>query len=106
MPMKKTKRTHKRIFPQTQNRTTFHLGELVTGTRYFAYLPFQNYGCQVLIRVIRVKNVISFQGYSEQIPLISLKKKKNRKEGQTACSKQDFATRKAEPLDPHPEDKG
>lgn len=36
---------------------------------YLAYLPFQDYGCQVLIRVIRVKNVISFQGYFEQIPL-------------------------------------
>lgn len=40
-----------------------------------AYLPFQDYGCQVLIRVIRVKNVISFQGYFEQIPLISFFKR-------------------------------
>lgn len=50
---------------------------------YLAYLPFQDYSCQVLIRVIRVKNVISFQGYSEQIPLISFLKE-HRKEGQ-AC---------------------
>ena len=55
------------------------MGESVTGMGYLAYLPFQDYNCQVLIRVIRVKNVISFQGYFEQIPLIFLKE--HRKEG-------------------------
>jgi hypothetical protein len=55
---------------------------------YLAYLPFQVYSCQVLIKVISVKNVISFQGYFEQIPLIPFLKRTQ--EGQTAWSKQDF----------------
>lgn len=60
--------------PRTEKHSIW-VSALVIGMGYLAYLPFQDYGCQVLIRVIRVKNVISFQGYSEQIPLISFLKR-------------------------------
>lgn len=88
--MKKTNWTYKRILFSPKPRTEQHfiwVSELVSGTRYLAYLPFQNYGCQVLIRVIRVKNVISFQGYFEQISLISFFKKRTH-EGGADCMEQ------------------
>lgn len=63
---------------------------------YLAYLPFQDYGCQVLIRVIRVKNVISFQGYFEQIPLNFFFFKEHKRRGRLSGA-QDFAIREAKP---------
>lgn len=80
--------------PRTEQHSIWVRG-LVTGMGYLAYLPFQDYGCQILIRVIRLKNVISFQGYSEQIPLISFLKV-HRKEGQAEWSK-DFTMGEAKP---------
>lgn len=67
--------TQKNFSPKPRTEHSIWVSKLVTGMGYLAYLPFQDYSCQVLIRVIRVKNVISFQGYSEQIPLISFFKR-------------------------------
>lgn len=53
--------------------------EPATGLGFLLCLPFQDYSCQVLIRVIRIKNIISFQRYFEQIPLISFLKSTERR---------------------------
>lgn len=77
--------------PRTEQHSIW-VSKLVTGMGYLAYLPFQDYSCQVLIRVIRVKNVISFQGYFEQIPLISFLKERRGRQAE------DFAIREAKAL--------
>lgn len=76
----KTKQLRKKIkaFFLRKEHHFIWVNEPVTGLGYLLYLPFRDYGCQVLIRVIRVKNVISFQRYFEQIPLISFLKSTQR----------------------------
>jgi hypothetical protein len=72
-------RKSKRILSKLRTEHFIWVTEPATGLGFLLYLPFQDYSCQVLIRVIRVKNVISFQRYFEQIPLISFIKKTERR---------------------------
>lgn len=72
-------RKAKEFFQAQKEQHFIWISEPATGLGFLLYLPFQDYSCQVLIRVIRVKNVISFQRYFEQIPLISFLKKHRRR---------------------------
>lgn len=69
----------KEFFQAQKEQHFIWVSKPATGLRFLLYLPFQDYSCQVLIRVIRVKNVISFQSYFEQIPLISFLKSTERR---------------------------
>lgn len=69
----------KEFFQAQKEQHFIWVSKPATGLGFLLYLPFQDYSCQVLIRVIRVKNVISFQRYFEQIPLISFLKSTERR---------------------------
>lgn len=69
----------KELFQAQKEQHFIWVSKPATGLGFLLYLPFQDYSCQVLIRVIRVKNVISFQRYFEQIPLISFLKSTERR---------------------------